>query len=148
MRLQFGLSSTSGRLCYRTRTQYGATSFLSGDSDHCKYHRDAAAARLASAKKMFAEHYQRLVILPMVLQIGESMVLQKNFTDSRIRLLGEDLTRQGIECQGQFASMLRPLEGVSDFSCEQEGSPIPRGIPPPSLGRHQARNRGERVGLI
>jgi len=56
---------------------------LSGDSDHCKYHRDAAAARLASAKKMFAEHYQRLVILPMVLQIGESMVLQKNFTDSR-----------------------------------------------------------------
>ena len=59
---------------------------------------------------MFAEHYQRLAILPMV--------LQKNFTDSRyrgIRLLGEDLTRQGIECQGQFASMLRPLEGVSDF---------------------------------
>jgi hypothetical protein len=56
---------------------------LSGDSDHCKYYRDAAAAHLASAKKMFAEHYQRLVILPMALQIGETMVLQKNFTDSR-----------------------------------------------------------------
>ena len=28
---------------------------------------------------------------------------------------GEDLTYQGIECQGQLASMLRPLEGVSGF---------------------------------
>ena len=31
------------------------------------------------------------------------------------KLLGEDFTCQGIECQGQLASMLRPLEGVSDF---------------------------------
>ena len=32
-----------------------------------------------------------------------------------LKLLGEDLTYQGIECQGQLASMLRALEGVSDF---------------------------------
>ncbi len=63
-------------------------------------------------------------------------------------LLGEHLTCQGIECQGQFASMLRALPGVSNFSCEQEGGCIPRAIPPPSLGRQQARNRGGWVGLI
>jgi hypothetical protein len=33
----------------------------------------------------------------------------------RRKLLGEDPACQGIECQGQLASMLRTLPGVSDF---------------------------------
>src|SRR6266567_3507869 len=93
MRLQFGLSSTSGRLCYRTRTQYGATSFLSGDSDHCKYHRDAAAARLASAKRCLQNTISGLSFYPWSCRLVRAWFCRK--------------TSLIVEVEAPFSQLLR-----------------------------------------